>query len=155
MTVLPSCTANNWCYKATYKSPAGTVVRTPCCAAAQGAIFGSKHAQPGRHQPCLRVADPGRRPLAGKGISGVRLALAGPGRRQAPAAEKAAETAAAFLGLRLHLASLALLLQYQDPPAVTQDSTDKPVINELWAGYACVCVYIYRYIQGFSAHLLA
>ncbi len=73
--------------------------------------------------------------MAGKGISEVRLALAGPGRKQALAAEKAAETAAAFLGLRLHLASLALPLHYQDPPAVTQDSTDKHVVNELWAGY--------------------
>jgi len=60
----------------------------------------------------------------------------GPGRRQAPAAEKVAETAAAFLGLRLHLASLALRLQYQDPPAVTHDSTDKlAVVDDLWVIY--------------------
>jgi len=71
--------------------------------------------------------------LAGKGMSGVRLAWVGPGRRQAPAAEKVAETAAAFLGLRLHLASLALLLHYQDPPAVTHDSTDElAVVDDLW-----------------------
>jgi len=74
--------------------------------------------------------------LAGRGISEVRLAWVGPGRRQAPATEKAAETAAAFLGLRLHLASLALLLQYQDPPAVTDDSTDElAVVDDLWAIY--------------------
>ena len=73
----------------------------------------------------------------------MRLALAGPGNWQALAAEKAAETVAAFLGLRLHLASLALLLHYQDPPAVIHDSTDEPVVDELWV--------IYVYV--FSAHL--